>query len=168
MTQHILLVMVTGLLAVKYDEPNERFLRYLWILACIIWVINVISDVIKMIGQNARFIGERRNMNKVIRDIIDRNCTNEDKKGALDSLINDINIAKGILSGKFTYCPKCDDYYLTKSYLTEHETKPTRICVYEDPINSGGNDYVDGEAYITYKVCPKGHKLEIDREERKK
>ena len=107
-------------------------------------------------------------MNKVIRDIIDRNCTNEDKKGALDSLINDINMAKGILSGKFTYCPKCDDYYLTKSYLTEHETKPTRICVYEDPINSGGNEYVDGEAYITYKVCPKGHKLEIDREERKK
>ena len=50
MTQHILLVMVTGLLEVKYDEPNERFLRYLWILACIIWVINVISDVIKMIG----------------------------------------------------------------------------------------------------------------------
>ena len=59
MTQHILLVMVTGLLAVKYDEPNERFLRYLWILACIIWVINVISDVIKMIGQNARSIGKQ-------------------------------------------------------------------------------------------------------------
>ena len=50
MTQHILLAMVTGLLAIKYDEPNERFLRYLWTLNCILLVINVISDVIKMIG----------------------------------------------------------------------------------------------------------------------
>ena len=50
MIHHFLLAMLTGLLAVKYDEPNERFLRYLWILACIIWVINVISDVIKIIG----------------------------------------------------------------------------------------------------------------------
>ena len=107
-------------------------------------------------------------MNKVIRDIVDRNWANEDKNRTLDSLIDDINMAKGILSGKFTYCQECDDYYLTKSYLTEHETKPTRICVYEDPINSGGNDYVDGEVYITYKVCPKGHKHEINREEIRK
>ena len=110
-------------------------------------------------------MGERRNMNKVIRDIVDRNCANEDKNRALDSLIDDINMAKGILSGKFTYCPECDDYYLTKSYLMEHETKPTRICVYEDPINSGGNDYVDGYADILYRVCPKGHKHVVDRKE---
>ena len=65
MTHHFLLAMLTGLLAVKFDEPNERFLRYLWILACIIWVINVISDVIKMIGQNARFIGEMEVTNEI-------------------------------------------------------------------------------------------------------
>ena len=39
-------------------------------------------------------MGERRNMNKVIRDIVDRNCANEDKNRALDSLIDDINMAK--------------------------------------------------------------------------
>ena len=107
-------------------------------------------------------------MNKIIKDIIDRNCTDEEKKKALDSLYDEINMAKGILSGKFKYCPDCDDYYLTKSYLTEHETKPTQICVYEDPINSGGNEYADGETYITYKTCPKGHKHEISREEMRK
>lgn len=106
-------------------------------------------------------------MNKVIQDIIDRKCTKEEKNKALDLLSDDIEIAKGILSGKFTYCPECDDYYSTKSYLTEHETKPTRICVYQDFINSGGNDYVDGYVDITYSICPKGHKHEVNRDERR-
>ena len=39
------------------------------------------------------------------------------------------------------------------------------VCVYEDPINSGGNDYVDGYADISYSVCPKGHKHVVDRRE---
>ena len=39
-------------------------------------------------------MGEMRNMNKVIRDIVDRNYANEDKNRALDSLIDDINMAK--------------------------------------------------------------------------
>ena len=107
-------------------------------------------------------------MDQLIKNILERELSKDDKLKALDSLTDDINMARGILSGKYTYCPKCDDYYLTKSYLTEHETQPTRICVYEDPINSGGNDYVDGEAYITYMVCPKEHRREVDREERKK
>ena len=47
------------------------------------------------------------------------------------------------------------------------ETKPARICIYEDPINSGSNDYVDGYTDITYSICPKGHKHEIDRKERR-
>lgn len=45
---------------------------------------------------------------------------------------------------------------------------PTKICVYEDPINSGGNDYVDGYADVLYSVCPKGHKHVVDRKERRK
>ena len=107
-------------------------------------------------------------MNKTIKDILDRNCTDKEKNKTLDSLIDDINMAKGILSGKFEYCPECNDYYLFKSYFTERERKPTQICVYEDPINSGGNDYVDGEIHITYKVCPKGHRHEIYRKEIRK
>lgn len=107
-------------------------------------------------------------MDKIIKDIIVSRATNQEKKEQLDNLLNDINIAKDILSGRLTYCKECDDYYLSKSFLTEHETKPTRICIYEDPINSGGNDYVDGYADITYSICPKGHKHEIDREERRK
>ena len=77
-------------------------------------------------------------------------------------------MARGILSGKFKYCPECDDYYLAKSYLSDTETKPTRICIYEDPINSGGNDYADGFVDITYSICPKGHRREVDRTERRK
>ena len=107
-------------------------------------------------------------MDKIIKDIIISRVTNQEKKEQLNNLLNDINIAKDILSGKLKYCKECDDYYLSKSFLTEHETVPTQICIYEDPINSGGNDYVDGYADITYSICPKGHKHEIDRKERRK
>ena len=108
------------------------------------------------------------NMNKVIKDIIDRNCTNEEKNKALNSLTNEIEIAKDILSGKYKFCPKCGDYYLAKSFLTEQKTISTEICVYKDPINSGGDEYVDGYIDITYDVCPKGHREEIERKERRK
>lgn len=107
-------------------------------------------------------------MNKVILDIINSNRKDEDKNKALNMLSTDIEMARGILAGKYKYCPDCDDYYLAKSYLTEKETKPTKVCVYEDPINSGGNDYVDGYVDITYHICPKGHKREISRFEKKK
>ena len=107
-------------------------------------------------------------MDKIIKDIIISRVTNQEKKEQLNNLLNDINIAKDILSGKLKYCKECDDYYLSKSFLTEHETVPTQICIYEDPINSGGNDYVNGYADITYSICPKGHKHEIDRKERRK
>lgn len=107
-------------------------------------------------------------MDKIIKNIIISRATNQEKKEQLDNLLNDINIAKDILSGRLRYCKECDDYYLSKSFLTEHETKPARICIYDDPINSGGDDYVDGYADITYSICPKGHKHEIDRKERRK
>ena len=45
-----LLAMLTGLLAYKYDKDNEKLMRYLWVIACIVWIINVISDVINLIG----------------------------------------------------------------------------------------------------------------------
>lgn len=107
-------------------------------------------------------------MNKVILKIINSNCKNEDKNKALNILSTQIEMARGILSGTYKYCPDCDDYYLKKSYLIEKEIKPTKICVYEDPINGGGNEYVDGYVNITYNICPKGHRSEVCRDERKK
>lgn len=91
-------------------------------------------------------------MDNIIKNIIVSRATNQEKKEQLDNLLNDINIARDILSGRLTYCKECDDYYLSKSFLEEHETKPARICIYEDPINSGGDDYVNGYADITYSI----------------
>ena len=50
MIEHILLAMLSGLLALKYDKQNEKNLRYLWIFNCILWTINTIKDVVLMIG----------------------------------------------------------------------------------------------------------------------
>lgn len=105
-------------------------------------------------------------MNKFIKEIIDKKCTKEEKNKALDILSNEIKMAKGILSGKFQYCPDCDDYYLARSYLSDSETKNTKILIYDDPINSGGNEYADGFVDIKYSICPKGHKHEVSRKER--
>lgn len=105
-------------------------------------------------------------MNNIIREIIDKNVTKEEKYKSLDQLSDDIQTAKDILDGKFQYCERCDDYYLTESFLKKKETKPSSVCVFQDPINSGGNDYADGYVDIIYKICPKGHKYEVSRKER--
>lgn len=107
------------------------------------------------------------NLNSLIKNIFSQNITKEEKNKALDLLSEEIEMAREILSGKFLYCPDCDDSYLLRSYLQETETEETKICIYEDPINSGGNDYVDGFLDITYRICPKGHKHEISRKERR-
>lgn len=107
-------------------------------------------------------------MNQIIRDIIDADCTKEGKINMITQLSNDIETAKGIISGKYKYCKDCDDYYLADSFLSDNTTKSAKICVYQDPINSGGNDYADGFVHITYSICPKGHKHEVDRYERRK
>lgn len=105
-------------------------------------------------------------MNKLIKKIIRSESTMDEKYKLLNSLAEEIEMAKSILSGKYKYCPHCDEYYLTKSYLTEKETKEAKICIWDDPINSGGNEYRDGYVDITYEICPKGHINEIEREER--
>ena len=107
-------------------------------------------------------------MNSVIQSIINRNCSKEEKNKALDSLCDEIKIAKGILSGKYKYCQDCDDYYLAQSYLMESKTIETKICVYQGIINSGENEYEDGYVDITYSICPKGHKHEVSRSERRR
>lgn len=109
-----------------------------------------------------------RKILKNIEDIIISMARDSEKLEALKQYEDDIKTAKDIINGKLTYCEECKDYYLTKSFFSEEETIPTKICVYEDPINSGGNDYVDGYADILYSVCPKGHKHVVDRKERRK
>lgn len=105
-------------------------------------------------------------MNKIIKDIINGKSEDKEKYIELNKLSDEIEMARGILSGKFQYCADCDDYYLAKSYLSDTETKNAGICIYRDPINSGGNDYADGFVDITYSICPKGHKHEVNRKER--
>lgn len=105
-------------------------------------------------------------MDKFIKDIIEKNCSDKQKKKELDKLSDEIEMARGILNGKFKYCPECDDYYLTRSFLSDKETKKAKICVYSDPINSGGDEYADGFVDIIYSTCPKGHRHEMNRKER--
>lgn len=108
-------------------------------------------------------------MNDLIKSIvIDNKLCVADRMCELDDLAKDIETARGLLSGKYTYCKDCDDFYLSKSFFEESETKEARICIYEDYINSGGNEYADGYIDIVYRICPKGHKHEVSRSERQK
>ena len=104
----------------------------------------------------------------IIYDILHEDCTNEEKRKKLNIIAEDLEMARRYLSGEFAYCAECDDYYLSKSFILQEETQETNICIYEDPINSGGNEYAPGYLDITYIVCPKGHKKKIDSKERRK
>lgn len=66
--------------------------------------------------------------------------------------------------GKLEYCEKCKEFYNSKSFFTESETRNERICIYEDPINSGGNEYDNGQVEYRYRVCPKNHRSLMDRQ----
>lgn len=105
-------------------------------------------------------------MHEVVKEIISRHISNDDKINLLNILMDDIVNAKHILSGEYKYCPKCEDYYLTKSFQTETETKFENVCTYEDPINSGGNEYTEKVVGYVYSICPKGHKEIINKIER--
>lgn len=98
-------------------------------------------------------------MNPVIKDILVRKCKQEDKEKALQSLTEDIEKARLILSGYYRYCPDCDDYYIAGSFLHSTVTEPSKVCTWEDPINSGGNEYKDVIKTTQYLICPKGHRL---------
>lgn len=99
-------------------------------------------------------------MNKMIKDIaLNPNTSNEEKEAELNGIEFDLFVARNIIRGEYSYCPECNDYYMTKSFFKQTEKVPCKICTYEDPINSGGNKYKDGMQRIVYTVCPKGHKL---------
>lgn len=102
-------------------------------------------------------------MNKVVQNILNSYHTKEAQLKELSKLAKDIEFAKGVVDGTYKYCKECDDYYLAKSFLHDSERKKSRICVYKDIINSGGNEYIDGYIHIKYEICPKGHKRETER-----
>lgn len=103
-------------------------------------------------------------MHNVVKDILKQKVKIPTKERELQSLKEDIEIAEKILSGEFIYCENCDDYFLSKSFFTEEETKEEEICIYNDPINSSGNEYKNGKVKYIYKICPKGHKHIIYKE----
>lgn len=103
-------------------------------------------------------------MKQFIKDIIFSNEEADIKLQELDEIIEDIQTAKEVINLEYTYCEDCDDYYLTSSYGTKNEIKEEKICTYEDPINSGGNEYTMGKVYYLYSICPKGHKKIVYKE----
>ena len=103
-------------------------------------------------------------MHQVIKDILDRDISVDDKKKLVAKLKESITLAEQIFSGKFTYCKKCGDYFLSQSFIVETEVVSERVCTYSDPINSGGDEYENKDIRYTYKYCPKGCKHTINRE----
>ena len=148
----------------------------IWIIFLFLFLLLFLVETIELLNsdqftlcltnkeENKLSGGEK--MLKDIENIIISETTDGEKLEALKQYEDDIKVAKDIINGKLTYCEGCKNYYLTKSFFLEKESIPTEICTYRDPINSGGNDYVDGYVDIVYSVCPKGHKHVVDRKER--
>ena len=104
-------------------------------------------------------------MNKQIISIIESYDSDDKKIEKLKTLIEESQIAMDIINGKYKYCSKCKDFYLSKSFITEDEVKEEKICTYDDPINSGGNEYKLGRVKYIKTLCPKGHEIKVDRYE---
>ena len=97
-------------------------------------------------------------MEKVIKDIIDRECSIEDKERALNNLSKDIEIAKKIINGGYGYCSECDDYYLMRTFFTEKENVVTEADISHSKFECLGGQDRAIHSEILYRVCPKGHK----------
>ena len=124
----------------------------IWIIFLFLFSLLFLVETIELLNSNQFtlcLINKENNKlsggEKMLKDI-------DEKIEALKQYEDDIKTAKDIINGKLTYCEECKDYYLTKSFFSEKESIPTEICTYRDPINSGGNDYVDKYAYITYII----------------
>jgi hypothetical protein len=104
-------------------------------------------------------------LHKIVKDILDANSTSEEKRRELNEIKAAIELAEKMFSGELTYCKKCGDYYLSRSFFTDTEDVDERVCVYSDPINSGGDEYETKKVRYTYKICPKGCKHQISRVE---
>lgn len=90
-----------------------------------------------------------------IEDILHGSYSVKEKLKLIDELSKDF--VKEVKIG-YRYCSKCNNYYRDKSWDITSETKIESVCIYQDPINSGGNEYKDKEITRIYCVCPMGHK----------
>lgn len=104
-------------------------------------------------------------MHKAIKEILDNSRSNDEKIRMLQEIKNSIEIAEKVFSGEFTYCKKCGDYFLSKSYFTDTEVVTERVCTFSDPNGGSGDEYENKKVRYTYKYCPKGCKHIINREE---
>jgi hypothetical protein len=102
-------------------------------------------------------------MNPEVKRIIQSYKDKKEKIEELNQLKEDIEIAMEALDGKWKYCEKCGVYYLAKSFLTDSKIENKKICVYDSPINSGDDEYRDGEVTTIYRICPRGHETILDK-----
>ena len=102
-------------------------------------------------------------MEKLISEILfDTRTTVKNKKETIEKIKNSCDEALQYLSGEYKFCPHCKDFYRKKSFELISETKKEKVCVYEDIINSGGNEYEDQMVTRTYYICPKNHRIETN------
>lgn len=100
-------------------------------------------------------------MNKLIKSILGDNPREdaENKLARLKELERDIELARKVLDNSWSYCKECDDYYLSNSFNIHSREEVINECIYEDPINSGGNEYKKMRYTCIYSICPKGHEF---------
>ncbi len=97
-------------------------------------------------------------INKILKDAA---LNNEEKITKIRSIKKAIDDALDMLSGDWCYCNACQEFYRNKSFYQETTIEDCRVKTYDDPINSGGNEYTSGTRYTTYVFCPKGHRKVI-------
>lgn len=102
-------------------------------------------------------------MKKEIKEILNSHFDDKRKRELLNEYKESIALAEKVLNGEYEYCDKCKDYYLARSFFTETETVEENVCIYSSPINSGDDEYEKHSITHAYRVCPKGHRREIDR-----
>lgn len=56
-------------------------------------------------------------LHKIVKDILDANSTSEEKRRELNEIKAAIELAEKMFSGELTYCKKCGDYYLSRSFF---------------------------------------------------
>lgn len=102
-------------------------------------------------------------MTDLIKSILNSCETEERKVEQLDELEQDIKLARKVLSGEYAYCEECDDYYRSQSFTRSNASEIETVCTFEDPINSGGNEYSKAKVSKTLLICPKGHERVLNK-----
>ena len=101
-------------------------------------------------------------MNNTISEILfNTSLKNKSKKDKITDIKNSCEEALKYLSGEYRFCPYCKEFYRKKSFEFVTRTREENVCVYEDIINSGGNEYEKQMVTRNYRICPKDHWLEV-------